>query len=343
MRRHVIPFLILFAFVAAVIFVLFNSNWFLLKVIPPALAEYLKPLELQSLKIGKQQYRYPGTLVLKDVHFSLEQGFTQTDFSVDKIVFQNMLDIIKVPRKVRADVYGLKVDGQNFHLKNFDLQFLLIANEHSVKKVEGIFKGESAFFDLYHAERSRGRFNMDRQKIELLDIAAQTYGGEMKGQLWIDRQTRDSYIVWAELFRLKPEQLKEINSSIFSQVSGEFNGNFRMKDDVGSIEFLTGELSFVKGGEIGSSLLKMAASKSAGLNQEEAFQAITQGKPKIFFDEGKFYIQNTGLAKIILGVELKKTNGDLNIRAIHEIPTPDGLESFLFQGIKTDIFSKGSH
>src|SRR5438477_11504274 len=113
MKRHIIQILILFGIVCAINFFLLNSNWLFLRTIPPTVAPYLKPRALRSFQIGQQRYRFPGTLVLSNVRFSLEQGWTDIDFSIDKLIIYNFLDTMKMPRKVRVDVLGLKMQGKD--------------------------------------------------------------------------------------------------------------------------------------------------------------------------------------------------------------------------------------
>jgi hypothetical protein len=216
-----------------------------------------------------------------------------------------------------------------------------VLNETMLKKAEGIFRGESIASDFYHVQDVQGRLNVDRQKIELLDLVGKIYGGEMKGQVLIDRQALVSYIVWMEFTHLQSAKLQEINP-MFSQVNAEFNGTFRMKHDGENIQFFNAELNLAKPGEISSSLLKKIVTEPATLNKTGGLDLVTQGKPKVTFDNAQVYLQNTGLVKVIVGVELKKKEGDFDIRALHEITTPEGIEPFLFRDIKTDLSPKGN-
>jgi len=344
MRRqdlvHIIPMLMCFALVLGVVFFVLNSSRFLLQAIPPAVAPYLKPYELESLKIGRQKYRFPRTVILNDVQFSLTQRSRQIDFSIRRVVLHNLLDMIKSPQKILVDVEGLEMQGGNLRLHDVSIKLFLETdkNRKFITYAESVFNGGSLAFDLYHFEAFKGRMNVDSKKIEVLDLSGRAYGGDMKGQFLMDRGLA-SYIVWAELSHLRAEKLSDINAGIFSQVQGELNGAFRMKNEYGRIEFFTAELSMDKGGQIGSPLIEKIISESASLNKEGGPELIIKDRPQIFFDNVKFYVQNNGRTKMKLGVEFKKKDEALNIRALHDIETPDGIELFLLKSVKTDIFS----
>src|SRR5205085_7956708 len=123
----------------------------------------------------------------------------------------------------------------------------------------------AVYFDFYHAEQIQGRINVDRKKVEFLDLAAKSYGGEMKGQIWLDRGAIPSYIIWTEFLHWQPEKLQEFNPSIFSQMYGGLNGTFRMKNGGESIQFFTAEFSLPKGGEISAPFIRKIASEPASL------------------------------------------------------------------------------
>lgn len=340
MRRYLVPIVIFFTIVSAIILFFVNSNWFLRESVPQLLAEYVKPLKLRSLRVGKKEYELPNTLILHDVNFSLQEPWTQIDFSIKKVIIHNLLDTVKKQRKFRVDIQDLSMDGREFNLERVSMKFLLQGDEKEIHRAEGVFNGEKINFGLYHVEQPTGRMNMDTKKIEFLDIAGKAYGGDIKGQILIDRGTVRSYIVWAELAHLKSEPLKEINTSLFSHIHGELSGTFRMKNNSQFIEFITAEIFFDKGGEMDSSLINRIFSQSASLNKTGPIELITQGRESLLFDNGNFYLQNIGQEKAVVGVELKNTSEDLNIRALHEIPTPRGIDDFILEDIKTNIFGE---
>jgi hypothetical protein len=341
MRRHIIPILVFFTLLAVAVFLLLNySKIFFLRTIPPLVADYLKPFQLQSLEIGQQQYRLPGTLTLTNVRFSLQKGLTQTDFSLDKLVVYNLLDVFKMPRKIRADVRGLKMEGPTLKIHDLDLKLSLLADKKSVQRISGLFDTGSLALKFYHMEKIQGRINGDSKKIELLDVEAKAYGGDVKGQVLMDRGAVHSYIIWAELFGWQPQALKEINAGFFTKMSGGLDGTFRMKNDGDSMQFFTLEFSLAKGGQMSPELVSQIAGQSASLNNQDALEKLLRGKDEIFFDEAKFYLQNTRLAKVMAGAELRNKKEDLYIRALHEIAAPEGIEHFMLEDVTTDIFAK---
>ncbi|MDP2653003.1 MAG: hypothetical protein Q8Q08_03120 [Candidatus Omnitrophota bacterium] len=337
MRKHVLPFLILLAIVAGVLYFLLNSPWLLSKIIPSMAAKYLPAFPLQTFTIGDQEYKAPDTIVLKNVKALVKyKNGLWDEFLAEEVTIYDFFAIPKLPHKFRADIRGIRMEGPGRSGEGLTVKILLTAKQGDIARAEGVVYGGPFTWEGYRFDRLQGRIDADYTKIQILEAVVEAYGGEGKGQVLVERTPDPAYIFWFEFSRLRPESLTAVNRGVFSLLQGAIDGSVRLKGRPSRMEFLTITAQLAAGGTVQPELIRNIVRMGDSLGKAEAGFLEGQTAP-IVLDKGVFNFQSGQPTQGMATVELSSSQSDFEVKTMHEIRLPQGASQFLMNTAKQDL------
>ncbi len=334
MKRYVFPILFFFGILFLVFYFLFHSSLFLTLAIQHFAKPYLGSYQFSQLKIGRQNFQYPATLILEDVSFSLDHQEDSLHFQAPRFTFFDVPQFYKERQHLKIFFEGLEVAARNFKIHSLDIKALINLQNRMVSGMDGVFYIGGMELGPYRMTDITARVKKGFQELQIYEIKSLSYGGTLQGQLQIEHKPHLTYILWLEFSDLNPGDLKSINENLFPHLEGSLRGSFRIVGQNKTVDLLAIHLSLMNGGIIHADLMQGLIPQIKHQEKRKQLESLLKSEGHCPVEEASVQISNSGEYKISLNTNLKNKKFHLNIQETIDIPIVNGLKEFLLAGGK---------
>lgn len=307
------------------IYYLLNSAWFLEKIIPVALNRQFPDIQIEELRIGKQQFTLPGHLSLKNVQYVILQDDEKY------AVFQEKMDIrfYGFKKQIMLKVQGGAVQSSAITLKDADIFLNVASDEGETFHTDGKLRILSAVSQRYKLTNIRSKISGDGQRIYFKDFLADCYGGKVTGEIFLDYKPDISYSIETKLSDLDLVLMRRANEQIFSNVTGKVSGTLVVKGTPEKIESVKASLDAPGGGELRASLLKNLLEYIPPTTQKEDLKALMKTGGNIPLQKATIDLESVSDEKLVTDIGLASQTFNLNANVTVEINVEGGFKNLL--------------
>lgn len=330
MRRHVLPFLFLLILTAGILYFLTNTTWLVKLAVPEFDAAYLKGYEIERFSVERQRYSHPDVFTFHNVAISLRKGKTVYEIHIAELKLSEVYASWKADRRVNAAMKGLAIQWPLARVKNAEVKAALFFKGGQPVAAEGVFRGASAAVGNYEFQRLSGYLKINRNKLELLDLEGQAFGGRASGQIMNDFRAGMEYIFWMEFKGFDAAEIARVNPFAFSYLEGKLDGTFRATGDSGEIKMA--DVTISRGITIKTGLAGTIRGFLSRENALAAYDSILDQAGSAVFDHASAHLRQDPGGRVILDFRLKKEDPPLTIRGQQVFDTGEGLRQFFQAG-----------
>ncbi|MCB9772447.1 MAG: hypothetical protein H6754_07855 [Candidatus Omnitrophica bacterium] len=310
MRSIIVATVLLLVLLTCVFYYVCFTPALVSKAIPAVVEKYFPNATLQSLHIGGQSFKYSETLKLSDITAQVQWNDRIYQFDIDELNFTNFMTFTKEKKLAALSSSGFtfKKDGFEIHNAAFNVNLQLGAN--SVDSFECQLLDGKIDLMPYQLTNVQAKLQGSKLGLTITEIKAQAYGGQTKGQIKLTFSPKSSENIEMEFNGVKSDALQVIYKTIFSQLTGEFNGKIRLSRVDQQIQVFAVLADMSRGGTMKSTLAKKIINYMTDEENRYDLTSLLEKKGEFAFDAGEFRILNVNqnIAAITVTLNDKKQN-----------------------------------
>jgi hypothetical protein len=315
MRTLFIGTITLIAIFAGAFYYVFYTPALILKAVPAAAEKYFKEGTVSSVSIGGQTFEYPEVLKLSKISAQVQWKDEDYLLEIGELDILNFQTFWRTQQQVIISVSGLNVQKKNFALKDCVVDATINLAGDVVSSYHIVLKNGEVNLTPYQLSGVQAKFEGTQDAVTVSDIIVQAYGGQAKGNIKIESKPHRTQTAIIEFSGLKSQELQTLNKAIFSQLTGEFQGTFRLTRADEQLQVLAILAEMSKGGTMEKNLCKKVMTYMTDEENRYAVETLLESKGKLSFDTAEFRILN--VSQNLAGVTVTLINKKDNFR-IHE-------------------------
>lgn len=331
MVRHFLSILFIFITIFGLFYGILNTPW-LLSSIGPSLIEYYLPniVEINSLKIDRQSFESPATIILKDIQcvFVIHDVEYQVDISA--ITLHEITTLVKEERKLKLSAKGVNVKSQLLKIVNATIEMALNLQRRP-PQFSSLIKGDAIQIDEIPGEGFSANVKGAKKAVQILDIALKGFGGETFGQVIFEFYPAYNYELWLEASYLSCEALEKIHKPLFSGLKGKLNGTLRLIGDQEQVTLLDVMMKFEKGLKIKTDLLSALVNYISDDKQKAVIKSLSQVQGEIAFDKAFLQVGTMQGDKMALTVDLENRQRQVALKELIQVNLQEDLKDFILK------------
>ncbi len=300
--------MIMLALLLGAFYYAFYTPGLVQRAAPAFIAKYVPDVTLNSLEIGGQSISYPEVLKLYNIKAEIQWQNQTYQIRIAELDFLNFQTFVRLQQQALLEISGLTVQRKDLEIYDAALSLTINLVDKTLGNCAIVLKDGEVKIPPYHLTRTYARIEASKEIFKVPEFKVQAYGGLAKGNIEKTFVPKVSETLLVEFSDLKSQELTAFNKRLFSQVSGEFGGTFRLSRVEGELQIFAIMAEISKGGTLAPNLYK----KISGyiIDEETLSKAahLIETNGKLDFDNAQVRVLklNQSVAGVTVTLENKK-------------------------------------
>lgn len=276
----------------------------------------LKGYDLQELAIGRQRWIYPGEIQMSDVTVRVSSREKDTQWSIKavKILAGDVHRIFLPESEIPVEMHGVEISGP-VDIGLADLKGAVDFTNRSVKAWRADVEAKSLQVQKYQMTHVSARLAGQKEKIDVSDMRADFYEGQLKAQLHLQLADPVGYQSRVRLTGVNLSLFKGINDVIYQNIYGIADADAAFEGRGNHLQTLDLAVNMTEDAQVRASLLKFVVPYIPPTQDIKALQELIRQDLKIPVEKADLNLQSADRQKLSGAIHLgvKKINVDLNL------------------------------
>ena len=323
-RWIVASLIFLCAFGLSFLYSSLNSPSFFEKNIPQWLNPRMPGVVIKELHIGRQSFSFPCQLHFKNIQVHILQG-SQKIIGEIRAMDLRGTKMFSGQRQIFLRGEGLKITSDLVKVQAGQLTADVLWKGATVENIRGDFKSAEVSLQNYLLTDLSTKISGDQSRIFFNDFKANFYGGQMKGQIFLDYPKDIPYSITMELANVDLRQLRKVNPDFFSKVQGRLHGLISVRGGQRGLSALEASFDAPKGGEVKASLLQYLLEYIPQSVQRKDLEKLIKTDGNIPLEKADVIIKSLSDEKASANIQMESRKFNLDVDVTVDVNIEGGL------------------
>ncbi len=319
------------------IFALLSSPRVMQATLKTAANIFLKDMTVIDLVIERQDIRFPQEFFFGDVFLQLKREEQEFDLRFKSIRFSGLRQFLNQKPGALAEIQEGSVSFSNFEIRGIEAHLL----SESQRDWAGSVFAQGVQSQGFEAKNIQTEIRVRPAEIKFSNLQAQSYLGGLKGEAIIFLIPSIAYKANFIFEKFETEALKKINASLFSQMSGQIDGDILIQGPAGGFEKIKMNAALRPGARVQAQIFSPLLTYIPSSKERKNLQSAIDQKQLVSISSGQIQLSNQDLEKITTDIQLKSQHFNLDVNLTIDIIIEGGLNRLIDHFQQFSFFKKG--
>ena len=299
---------------AGFFYVAIYTSWLSTGLVRHVLQQRLPEWQIQSCLISRQQLVSPSQMDFQDIQLILRKSSDAITLNIEKIFCKDFIHFFKEGDPMSFEIQGLDFGMGNNHVHHSNATVSLAFQQRKLKELMGRLNVPELDVAAYSLKNIGSDFYGRDGQIQFDNVAADFYGGQVRGHILLAYQENFPYSIDLEFTRVDLKRLQEETQADSAQVEGKAKGFLRAAGDRRQLRSLETDINIIEGATIRAALLDFIAQYIPPSRQRNEFASLVKKDGKLPLETATVHFQNVNPRKLsgLMRIYSRKLNVNLN-------------------------------